>query len=35
MAVVAKLGIGAAGDVVVLAADTTVDVDGDVLGKPR
>ena len=34
MAVVAKLGIGAAGDVVVLAADTTVDVDGDVLGKP-
>jgi septum formation protein len=35
MAVVAKLGIGAAGDVVVLAADTTVDIDGDVLGKPR
>jgi septum formation protein len=34
MAVVAKLGMGAAGDVVVLAADTTVDVDGDVLGKP-
>jgi nucleoside triphosphate pyrophosphatase len=34
LAVVAKLGIGAAGDVVVLAADTTVDVDGDVLGKP-
>jgi septum formation protein len=34
MAVVAKLGIGAAGDVVVLAADTTVHVDGDVLGKP-
>jgi septum formation protein len=34
MAVVAELGIGAAGDVVVLAADTTVDVDGDVLGKP-
>ena len=33
-AVVAKLGIGAAGDVVVLAADTTVHVDGDVLGKP-
>jgi septum formation protein len=34
MAVVAKLGIVAAGDVVVLAADTTVHVDGDVLGKP-
>ena len=34
MAVVAKLGMGAAGDVVVLAADTTVDVDGDVLAKP-
>ncbi|HZB40193.1 MAG TPA: Maf family protein [Ilumatobacter sp.] len=34
MAVVAKLPEGAAGDVVVLAADTTVDVDGDVLGKP-
>ena len=34
MAVVAMLGIGAAGDVVVLAADTTVHVDGDVLGKP-
>jgi hypothetical protein len=34
MAVVAKLGMGAAGDVVVLAADTTVDVDGEILGKP-
>ena len=33
-AVVGKLGVGAAGDVVVLAADTTVDVDGEVLGKP-
>lgn len=35
MAVVAKLGMGAAGDVVVLAADTTVDVDGEVLAKPE
>ena len=34
MAVVAKLGMGAAGDVVVLAADTTVDIDGEVLAKP-
>ena len=34
MAVVARLGIGAAGNVVVLAADTTVDVDGEILGKP-
>ena len=34
MAVVAKLGFGATGDVVVLAADTTVDVDGEILGKP-
>lgn len=34
LAVVGKLGIGAVGDVVVLAADTTVDVDGEVLGKP-
>jgi septum formation protein len=34
IAVVAKLGIGAAGNVVVLAADTTVDVDGEVLAKP-
>jgi septum formation protein len=34
MAVVAKLPEGATADVVVLAADTTVDVDGDVLGKP-
>ena len=28
MAVVGKLGMGATGDVIVLAADTTVDVDG-------
>ena len=35
MAVVGKLGMGAAGDVVVLAADTTVDVDGEVLAKPE
>jgi nucleoside triphosphate pyrophosphatase len=34
MAVVGKLGMGATGDVVVLAADTTVDVDGEVLAKP-
>jgi septum formation protein len=34
MAVVAKLGTGAAGNLVVLAADTTVDVDGEILGKP-
>ena len=34
LAVVGKLGLGAVGDVVVLAADTTVDVDGEVLGKP-
>jgi septum formation protein len=34
LAVVGKLGIGAAGEVVVLAADTTVDVDGAVLAKP-
>jgi septum formation protein len=33
LAVVAKLGIGADGDVVVLAADTTVDVDGEILAK--
>ena len=33
LAVVAKLGMGAAGDVVVLAADTTVDVDGEILAK--
>jgi septum formation protein len=33
LAVVAKLGVGAAGDVVVLAADTTVDVDGEILAK--
>jgi len=35
LAVVAKLGMGATGDVVVLAADTTVDVDGEVLAKPE
>ena len=35
MAVVGKLGMGAAGEVVVLAADTTVDVDGEVLAKPE
>jgi len=35
MAVVGKLGMGATGDVVVLAADTTVDVDGEVLAKPE
>jgi septum formation protein len=34
MAVVAKLGTSAAGNLVVLAADTTVDVDGEILGKP-
>ena len=34
MAVVGKLGMGAAGDVIVLAADTTVDVEGEVLAKP-
>jgi septum formation protein len=33
LAVVAKLGVGAAGGVVVLAADTTVDVDGEILAK--
>jgi septum formation protein len=33
LAVVAKLGAGAAGDLVVLAADTTVDVDGEILAK--
>lgn len=32
-AVVHRLGMGA-GDVVVLAADTTVDVDGEILAKP-
>ena len=35
MAVVGRLGMGAPGDVVVLAADTTVDVDGEVLAKPE
>ena len=34
MAVVGRLGTGATGDVVVLAADTTVDVDGEILAKP-
>jgi septum formation protein len=34
MAVLAKLGTGASGNLVVLAADTTVDVDGEILGKP-
>lgn len=34
MAVVAKLGTSAAGNLVILAADTTVDVDGEILGKP-
>jgi septum formation protein len=33
LAVVAKLGMGADGDVVVVAADTTVDVDGEILAK--
>jgi septum formation protein len=33
VAVVAKLGMSADGDVVVLAADTTVDVDGEILAK--
>lgn len=34
MAVVARLGMGATGRVAVLAADTTVDVDGEILAKP-
>ncbi|MDJ0770719.1 MAG: Maf family protein [Ilumatobacter sp.] len=34
LAVVNRMGIAAAGDVAVLAADTTVDVDGEVFGKP-
>jgi nucleoside triphosphate pyrophosphatase len=33
LAVVGKLGTGAVGNVVVLAADTTVDVDGEILTK--
>ena len=33
-AVVGKLGMGATASVLVLAADTTVDVDGEVLAKP-
>lgn len=35
MAVVGRLGTGATGDVVVLAADTTVDVEGEILAKPE
>jgi septum formation protein len=34
MAVVARLGVAATGNVAVLAADTTVDVDGEILAKP-
>jgi septum formation protein len=34
MAVVGRLGVGATGEVAVLAADTTVDVDGEILAKP-
>lgn len=34
MAVVGRLGFGATGQVAVLAADTTVDVDGEILAKP-
>jgi septum formation protein len=34
MAVVGKLGFGATGQVAVLSADTTVDVDGEILAKP-
>ncbi len=34
MAVVGRLGMGAAGEIAVLAADTTVDVDGEILAKP-
>jgi septum formation protein len=34
MAVVGKLGFAATGEVAVLAADTTVDVDGAILAKP-
>jgi septum formation protein len=34
MAVVGRLGFGATGEVAVLAADTTVDVDGEILAKP-
>lgn len=34
MAVVGKLGFGATGEVAVLAADTTVEVDGEILAKP-
>jgi septum formation protein len=32
--VVGRLGMNATGDVAVLAADTTVDVDGEILAKP-
>jgi len=34
LAVVGRLGMGATGAIVVLAADTTVDVDGEILAKP-
>jgi septum formation protein len=34
MAVVGKLGFGATSDVAVLAADTTVEVNGEILAKP-
>ncbi len=34
MAVVARLGMNATGDVAVLAADTTVEIDDTILGKP-
>ncbi|MEO6570604.1 MAG: Maf family protein [Ilumatobacteraceae bacterium] len=34
LAAVGRLGMGAIDDVVVLAADTTVDVDGTILAKP-
>lgn len=34
MAVVGRMGMAATGNVVVLAADTTVDVDGQILAKP-
>ena len=34
MAVVARLGMGATGNVAVLAADTTVERDGEIFGKP-
>jgi septum formation protein len=34
LAVAGRLGLAAAGDVTVLAADTTVDLDGEILAKP-